>query len=99
MQKYSFVKFHQFYSAKLYLKGYAEDSRTTFSPAGDNKISQKQENGKKVFRIFFQNFFEVPDHSHSAENPKGSSILEKKSFVVKMRVGFEKNEFEKKSHG
>ena len=41
--------FHQFYSARIYLKGYAEYSKTTFSPTGGNKTSQKTKNrGKKI---------------------------------------------------
>ena len=41
MQKYILLKFYHFYSAKINLKGYAEDTKTTFSPIGDNKNPQK----------------------------------------------------------
>ena len=51
-KKYNFLKFHQFYSPKMYLKGYAEDWKITFSSIVENKTSQKT---KKFFVKFFMN--------------------------------------------
>ena len=45
------LKFHQFYSAKKYPKGYAQDSKITFLPAGIN--NQSHMCGKRVGLGFF----------------------------------------------
>ena len=84
--KVHLLKFHQFHSAKLYLKGYVRLEHHFFHILETKSLKITKKRGK--------HFFGDSGKSHSAENPKQSSLLAKQFVSNEKREGFDKNKLE-----